>query len=125
MPENGCNSPMRDPTHQDTAGARQGARLVLAALALTLALAGCETGPEVVQNGVAACIASNKLPARYGEPFCRCLGDELERRFSYAEIRQYRLATDNWSYFVPVAGDRKFMMVPQVCMSRHVPEQYR
>ena len=49
----------------------------------------------------------------------------MEKRFTYQEIRRYRLATDNWTYFVPVAGDQKFMFVPRLCLSRHVPEEYR
>ncbi len=59
----------------------------------------------MVQNNVAQCIAHIKLPAQYGEPFCRCLGSELERNFSYAQIREYRLKTDNWTYFADVADD--------------------
>ncbi len=79
----------------------------------------------MIASSVAGCIEHLKMPVQYREPFCRCLGDELEQRFTYQEIRQYRLATDNWSYFVPVADDRRFMLVPRLCMSRHVPEQYR
>ena len=108
---------MTTSTHRRTLGA--------AGLALAAALAGCETGSEMVENSIAGCIEHLKMPIEYREPFCRCLRSEMEQRFSYQEIRQYRLATDNWSYFVPVAGDRKFMFVPRLCMSRHVPEAYR
>ncbi|HUA52324.1 MAG TPA: hypothetical protein VMB81_09175 [Candidatus Sulfotelmatobacter sp.] len=109
------------------AGARSGARGVSLGIwaALAVVLSACETGPEVVQNGVKQCIAHVKLPPQYAEPFCRCLGDELERRFNYAQIRQYRLKTDNWTFFLDVADDQKFMAVPHICQARHVPEEYR
>lgn len=97
----------------------------IATLLCVLTLAGCETGPEVVANSVAQCIEHIKLPARYGEPYCRCLGAELERNFSYAEIRQYRLKTDNWTYFADVADDRRLMRINQLCQVRHVPEELR
>src|SRR4029077_14569247 len=95
-------------------------RLLGAAIALLLA--GCETWSEVVQNSVAQCIAHIKLPAKSAEPFCRCLGHELESHYSYAQIRQYRLATDNWTYFKAVADDAGLMRINQTCLERHVPE---
>jgi hypothetical protein len=114
----------------DKTGARPGARRVLrhrrlgwlAAIAL---LAGCETGPELVQNSVAQCIAHIKLPQQYAAPFCRCLGSELESHYSYAQIRQYQLATDNWTYFKALADDAGLMRINQVCLARHVPEDLR
>ena len=119
------------PIGDTSAGARQGARSVwhrrlrwLATLMPMLA-AACESGPEVVSNSVAQCTAHIKLPAQYGEAYCRCLGTELERTFSYAEIRQYRLATDNWTYFKPVADDERLMRINRTCIARHVPEEFR
>jgi hypothetical protein len=109
------------------AGAPGGARSVWGciAVALLLALAGCETGPEVVQNSVTQCIEHIKLPAQYGEPFCRCLGAELESHYNYAQIRQYRMATDNWTYFKGVSGDSGLMRINRICLARHVPEELR
>jgi hypothetical protein len=95
------------------------------ALALASVLAACETGPEMVANGVAQCIAHLKLPPRVVEPYCRCLGAELERNYDYATIRQNRLKTDNWTYFADVVDDQKFMRVNQLCVTRHVPEESR
>ncbi len=114
-------------TGRRDAGGQTGTRLISRTLGLALAclVASCETGPEVVQNGVAQCIAHIKLPPRYGEPYCRCLGAELEHTYSYAEIRQYRLKTDNWTYFLDVADDAKFMRINRVCLARHVPEDDR
>jgi hypothetical protein len=118
-------------TTTSQAGARRGARrvsrhrLVGPLVAVALLLAGCETGPEMVQNNVAQCIAHIKIPAQYGEPFCRCLGAELERNFNYAQIREYRLKTDNWTYFADVAGDPGLMRVNRLCLARHVPEEFR
>jgi hypothetical protein len=113
------------------AGAPTGARslsrqgtIVLAA-ALAGVLSACETGPEVVQNGVTQCLAHIKLPPQYAEPYCTCLGAELERNYNYAQIRQYRLKTENWTYFVDVADDQKFMGINRACLARHVPEDYR
>jgi hypothetical protein len=107
------------------AGVRSGARSVSRALALAALLAACESGAEVVQSGVAQCIAHIKLPPRLAEPYCRCLGTELERTFDYATIRQYRLKTDNWTYFADVADDTRFMRINRLCLARHVPEEYR
>ena len=121
---------MRPASRHRRAGARTGARglsgpIAAVLTALAVLLGACETGPEVVQNGVKQCIAHAKLPPQYAEPFCTCLGRELEHNFNYAQIRQYRLKTDNWTYFVDVADDQKFMMAPRVCQARHVPEEYR
>jgi hypothetical protein len=116
------------------AGARSGARSVwrrrlrghLTVLACALALAGCETGPEMVSNSVAQCTEYlKKLPTEYREPYCRCLGTELERNFNYAQIRQYRLATDNWTYFLDVPVDSPLMRINRLCLARHVPEELR
>lgn len=117
----------------DTAGARAGARSVwrkarlrrLALVVCALALASCETGPEVVSNSVAQCIKYIKLPPRYAEPYCRCLGAEMESNFSYAQIRQYRLMTDNWTYFKDVGGDDRLMRINRICQVRHIPEELR
>jgi hypothetical protein len=117
------------PTDDTPAGARLvwwKAPLVRLALAVcALALASCETGPEVVSNSVAQCIKYIKLPPAYGEPYCRCLGAEMERTFSYAQIRQYRLATDNWTYFKDVGDDERLMRINRICQVRHVPEELR
>ncbi len=94
-------------------------------MAAMLTLAACETGPEVVQNGIAQCIQYLKLASPYKEDYCRCLGETLERTFTYAEIRQYRLKTDNWTYFLDVADDAKFMRINRICIARHVPEEMR
>ena len=106
---------------------RSGARSASSALGLALAvvLASCETGPEVVQNSVTGCIEHIKLPPRYAEPYCRCLGAQLESNYNYAQIRQLRLKTDNWTYFLDVADDPKLMRINRVCLARHVPEEYR
>ena len=116
--------------HHRSAGAPTGARRILRRSLIYLTvlvplLAACETGPEVVSNSVAGCIAHIKLAPQYGEPYCRCLGDEMEHTFTYAQIRQYRLKTDNWTYFVDVMDDTKLMHINQVCLARHVPEQFR
>ena len=120
---------MARPAVFRSTGALRGARFIsLPALALAAGalLAGCETGPQMIENSVAGCVEHlTRMPMEYRAPLCRCLGSEMEKRFTYQEIRQYRLATDNWTYFVPVAGDHKFMFVPRLCLSRHVPEEYR
>jgi hypothetical protein len=114
-------------------GARAGARRVwwtaprrgLALVVCALALTSCETGSEVVSNSVAQCIQYIKLPPRYAEPYCRCLGAEMESNFSYAQIRQYRLMTDNWTYFKDVGGDDRLMRINRICQVRHIPEELR
>jgi hypothetical protein len=116
--------------HHQPAGAPTGARRALRKRLRYLAvlaplLAACETGSEVVSNSVTQCIAHIKLPAQYGEPYCRCLGEEMEQTFSHAQIRQYRLETDNWTYFAGVADDAKLMRINRICIARHVPEQFR
>jgi hypothetical protein len=100
-------------------------RPLLYLLALAAMLAACESGPEVVSNSVTQCIQHIKLPPQVAEPYCRCLGAEMEHSFSYAEIRQYRLKTDNWTYFVDVMDDERLMRVNRTCVARYVPEQYR
>jgi hypothetical protein len=86
----------------------------LAALLLVSLLPACETGPEVVSNAVNQCIAHVR-PLDSNEPFCRCLGRGLEQNFTYAQIRQYRLKTENWTFFNDVADDEKLMAINRRC----------
>ena len=41
------------------------------------------------------------------------------------EIRQYRLATDNWTYFLDIPEDSRLARINRVCLARHVPEELR
>lgn len=91
--------------------------LGLAGVMLSLGLAGCETGPQVVENSVAQCVQHVRL-GDDTERYCHCLGDELTRRFSYAEIRRYRLRTDNWTNFADVADDEALLAINQTCRMR-------